>query len=844
MDPSPRMRTAFAAFAAATLTGLAVLAGVASAGTSSPWKITVVNSTGQDPANVYVALPSSGSPPKAPSVLPTGFAMDTAYALDPIGTSTPWVSEGNNRYSITLQGAWNSGTILYSIGQPYAAKPTAGQNTSPYDFSELTVDANGSLNGDISSVDQVGVPARLSVLAPGRVQANRDGSSQPATEYVGCVNATWNLLQRYAGSTPQNTFRTSGGQFLQLLGPSAGGAWANYPSFQTYVTNVAGTGFTVKGSFAGSTKETGPGGVVYSNVPASTYTYTGSLTPDGQWIKLTGILGSGQYANPMDMYVPVAEMWTHNDSVWTGANGYGVYRQNGPYVLVPQGQPQPSMGATAFYYTGAGTVPTSGPLTLSGWTPVNPPAGAYATDANDIYGWIYGDLVASFAMGYWGSNYGSDSSAWNTNASPPWGVGSAGKAPFAAAWANPFPGYPLFNVYQAAVDATGTTYGSPLNDRFTPPQATSPEIGVTPPSASGAYTWQVDLLAQQGCAQALSVSPASGPSSGGQRVTITGRNLHQGATVTFGGAAATNVQVTHNPATSLDTITATTPKAPAAGPVNVRVTNAYGSKSQNIDTSVLASAYAYPASGPGGKAAGIPVPPGGIGLGAGIFKYSRTNCSITEVVRDPMQAKPARAPKVTIPSGGIMSLSVHGLPKKAEASIDIQVNGRWAYLGRVRSNPRGYAVLPRYAQTTRGQSTLIRARIGKKGVRYLRTIAGPPRDWGGQALSTVVTKYPLGTCPVHYATAKKPVAPTVKKAPVASVPLGGITVVRVRGLKRNESTGVDVKIGSGWRFVGRVKAARNGLLAMPPVAVNQRGQVVQVRLRGDGATRYVKLRAS
>jgi len=327
-------------------------------------------------------------------------------------------------------------------------------------------------------------------------------------------------------------------------------------------------------------------------------------------------------------------------------------------------------------------------------------------------------------------------------------------------------------------------------------------------------------------------------------VTITGRNFHQGATVTFGGAAATNVRVTHNPATSLDTITATTPKVPTGGPVNVRVTNAYGSKSQNIDTSVLESAYAYPATGSGGKAAGIPVPPGGIALGAGIFTYPRTNCSITEVVRDPMQAKPARAPKVTIPSGGIMSLSVHGLPKKAEASIDIQVNGQWKYLGRVRSNPRGYAVLPRYAQTTRGQSTLIRARIGKKGVRYLRTIAGPPRDWGGQALSTVVTKYPLGTCPVHYATAKKPVAPTVKKAPVASVPLGGITVVRVRGLKRNESSGVDVKIGSGWRFVGRVKAARNGLLAMPPVAVNQRGQVVQVRLRGDGATRYVKLRAS
>ncbi len=192
-----------------------VLTSVAAAGTTPPYKITFVNNTGQDPANVYATLLSSGATPPSPAGLPNGFAMDTAYPLDPIGGSTPWLSEGDNRYSITVNGAWNSGTVLYSIGTGYGSKPTAGQNTSPYDFSEITVDGtSGSLNGDISSVDQIGVPARLSVLAPGRVQANRDGSAQPATEYVGCVNATWDLLQRYAGSSPQNVFRTSGGQFL------------------------------------------------------------------------------------------------------------------------------------------------------------------------------------------------------------------------------------------------------------------------------------------------------------------------------------------------------------------------------------------------------------------------------------------------------------------------------------------------------------------------------------------------------------------------------------------------------------------------------------------------------
>gem|GEM_PF-1050840 len=837
----------FAVVAATVAVAGLMLTGVAAAGTP-PYKITFVNNTGQDPANVYATLLSSGATPPSPSGLPTGFAMDTAYPLDPIGDSTPWVSEGDNRYSITVNGARNSGTVLYSIGTGYGSKPTAGQNASPYDFSEITVDdISGSLNGDISSVDQIGVPARLSVLAPGRVQVNRDGSAQPATEYVGCINATWGLLQQYAGSIPQNVFRTSGSQFLQMLGPSAGGAWSNYPSFQQYVTGQAQAGLTITGNFGGNTQY---------GTPASTYSYTGSLTADGQWLKLSGTLGSSSgYPNPMDVYVPLSELWTHDDSTWTGANGSGVYRQNGPYVLVPNGGAQPTYGASAFFNTAPpypSTGNASGPLTLGNYGPVNPPAGNYGTTANDIYGWIYGDLVASFAMGYWGSNYGSNSVAWNTNAPAPYGVqGTPGAAPFAAGWANAFPGYPLFNVYQAAVNATGTTYGSPLNDRFTSAAISNPELGVTPPSSNnpGPYTWAIELLAQNGCAQALSVSPVSGPAAGGQQVTITGRNFHQGATVTIGGIAATNVRVAHNPSTTLDTITATTPAAPRGGPVNVRVTNAYGSKAKNIDTSVLSLAYAYPASGSGsggspGLAAGTPIPPGGVSLGGGSYRHPGTGCSLAQVVRGAMQAKSARAPRVKVPAGAIAALAVHGLPKRAEASVDIQVNGRWTFLGRVRSNASGEAVLPRYAQTIIGQSALIRARAGSKGVRYLRTVAGAPRALGGTKLSAVVTRYSLGTCPVHYAAAKKPAAANLGKAPMVVVPLGGITVVRSRGLTHNASIRVDVRIGSVWRFVGRAKANRNGVLAMPPLAIGQQKQVVEVRLRGDRATRYVKLRAS
>ena len=67
-----------------------------------------------------------------------------------------------------------------------------------------------------------------------------------------------------------------------------------------------------------------------------------------------------------------------------------------------------------------------------------------------------------------------------------------------------------------------------------------------------------------------SVSPTSGPTTGGTSITITGTNFAAGASVTLGGTVATNVVVTNS-----TTITATTP-AHAAGNVDVVVTNTNG----------------------------------------------------------------------------------------------------------------------------------------------------------------------------------------------------------------------------------------------------------------------------
>ena len=68
-----------------------------------------------------------------------------------------------------------------------------------------------------------------------------------------------------------------------------------------------------------------------------------------------------------------------------------------------------------------------------------------------------------------------------------------------------------------------------------------------------------------------SISPNSGSTNGGTAVTITGTNFSSGATVTFGGTAASNVTVV-----SSTSITATTP-AHAAGAVNVVVSDSNGS---------------------------------------------------------------------------------------------------------------------------------------------------------------------------------------------------------------------------------------------------------------------------
>jgi hypothetical protein len=97
-------------------------------------------------------------------------------------------------------------------------------------------------------------------------------------------------------------------------------------------------------------------------------------------------------------------------------------------------------------------------------------------------------------------------------------------------------------------------------------------------SASASFTFDAP-----GAPTLSGLAPASGPESGGTIVTITGSKIVSGATVTFGGIAATGVSV-------LDSghVTATTP-AHAAGAVDVVVAN-------GSDATTLTSAFTYTAT--------------------------------------------------------------------------------------------------------------------------------------------------------------------------------------------------------------------------------------------------------
>jgi len=108
-------------------------------------------------------------------------------------------------------------------------------------------------------------------------------------------------------------------------------------------------------------------------------------------------------------------------------------------------------------------------------------------------------------------------------------------------------------------------------------------------AASGSGNWVMQMatfvMASAPTPTVTSIDPNTGPVEGGTDVTINGTNFASGATVTFGGNAATNVVVLNT-----RVISATTPAA-VAGAVTVTVTNSGGK------SGALANGYTYTSTG-------------------------------------------------------------------------------------------------------------------------------------------------------------------------------------------------------------------------------------------------------
>ncbi len=147
------------------------------------------------------------------------------------------------------------------------------------------------------------------------------------------------------------------------------------------------------------------------------------------------------------------------------------------------------------------------------------------------------------------------------------------------------------------VAAAGVTVASATSiTATTPPHAAgAADVVVTNPDGqsgrlAGGFNYETPVSAPPAVS---SVGPSSGPVGGGTSVSIAGAGFTTGATVSFGTAAATSVNVT-----SAATVTAVAP-AGNAGKVDVVVTNPDG------QTGRLIEGFTYLASGP----APPPTPP-------------------------------------------------------------------------------------------------------------------------------------------------------------------------------------------------------------------------------------------
>ncbi len=197
-------------------------------------------------------------------------------------------------------------------------------------------------------------------------------------------------LQALPGGT-QSVIKTAAGGFSKVMSPLLSNTW---PLMTAYVQSMSGQSITVDSVYDGSAA---------LGRPAQTADMTGTFGPDGA-LTLTGTIttpSTGAVAQNQTLQIS-------GDSM-----AAAVYTNNGTYLK-------------------------------------NGAAGAVGD--NDVFSVIYRDVVAGFALGYWGGKYGNTSSAWLR------------QPPFTAAWTSPPPFTPYYHQYGATITEYSDAYGFPFTD--------------------------------------------------------------------------------------------------------------------------------------------------------------------------------------------------------------------------------------------------------------------------------------------------------------------------------------------------------------------------------------------
>jgi hypothetical protein len=246
---------------------------------------------------------------------------------------------------------------------------------------------------DLTAVDFFAIPMDIQTL----------DSSDNVLESLAfrCYTQTINSKLLALPGGPSGVINNAQG-IAKILSPQMPGT--NYPLMTDYIASMAGKTITVDSQYDGWPGAPGGG------YPPAQADMTGTFQSDGS-ITLSGTITPAPQQPAPGQSTPST---TGNQLVISGDSmAAAVYSNNGTYTK-------------------------------------NGVAGQVGD--NDVWAVIYRDVVAGFALGYWGGKYGNSSSAWLRQPA------------FANAWTTPPSFTPYYHQYGALITEFSDAYGFPFTD--------------------------------------------------------------------------------------------------------------------------------------------------------------------------------------------------------------------------------------------------------------------------------------------------------------------------------------------------------------------------------------------